>query len=276
VKRCDSKPHELLRATGLPLAPRSASQSGLNGWYQPVVELTLTAVDNPDGSGVARIEYSVGDGAFQSYTGPFFMATEGATMIHARAIDWAGNVESPASTVGVSIDTGAPTITIGAPDAADYLHSDVLQLTFTASDAMSGIAAGSPVATLDGTAVANGQSVPLLTLSLGTHTLSVSAIDQAGNPGARIVTFRVKATIDSLMAAVNAFTSQGTIDPRVAHSLQAKLSDALQAMDKGNVSAVRGSLSDFANAVSAKSGSGIASDAAAVLLADNQYVLAAL
>jgi hypothetical protein len=90
---------------------------------------------------------------------------------------------------------------------------------------------------------------------------------------AQTVAFRVKATIDSLIAAVNTFASQGRIDPSVAHSLQTKLSDAKRAMDRGSLSAARGKLSDFAAAVSAKSGSGIAVDAAQVLLADVQYVL---
>ena len=41
-------------------------------------------------------------------------------------------------------------------------------------------------------------------LPLGSHTLSVSASDRAGNPVSQTVDFRVTATIDSLIQQLNA------------------------------------------------------------------------
>jgi hypothetical protein len=233
----------------------------------------LSAVDDVDGSGVAFIEYNVGDGPFQRYSGPFSIAAQGLTTVHARASDVAGNVENPVAMLALSIDSGISSITIAAPVARDYLHSDLIHLSFAAADSVSGLAAANPTATLDGSAVSSGQTLQLLAAPLGVHTLVVSAADQAGNVMAETVAFRVLATIDSLIAAVNTFASQGQIDAATARSLQAKLADAKQAMDRGNVKAARAKLSDFAAAVSAQSGSGIAVNAAGVLLADVQYVL---
>jgi hypothetical protein len=249
--------------------------AGSNGWYRSSVQITLAAVDDANGSGVAFVEDSLGNSALRRYTAPFSIAAQGTTTIHARATDFAGNVENPGPTIAVAIDTNPPVIAINSPVARAYLHSDVLQLSFAATDSTSGVATGSPTGTLDGSVVTNGQTVQLLALPLGSHMLSVSAVDQAGNAAAQTVSFQVTATIDSLIAAVNTFASQGAIDPQVAHSLQPKLADAQQAMAKGNLNAVRGDLSDFVNQVSAKSGSGIAVDAAALLVADAQYVLAA-
>jgi FIMAH domain len=210
---------------------------------------------------------------FRCYSGPFSIAVQGTTTIHARAGDVAGNVENPGAMLAVSIDSGVPSITIAAPAARDYLHSDLLQLSFAAADSGSGLAVGNPTATLDGCAFISGQTIQLLSVPLGPRTLVVSAADQAGNVGAQTVAFRVKATIDSLIAAVNTFAAQGQIDPGRVRSLQSKLSDAKQAMNRGSLTAARGKLSDFAATVSAQSGSGIAVNAAPVLLADVQYVL---
>jgi photosystem II stability/assembly factor-like uncharacterized protein len=272
VARID--PGHALPDTTAPTTQISPSGSaGSNGWYRSAVQIVLSAADDLDGSGVAFIEYSLGDGPVQRYSGPFSIAAQGTTTVHARATDVAGNVENPGAMLALSIDSGVPSITIAAPAARDYLHSDQLQLSFAATDSVSGLAAANPTATLDGSAVSSGQRIQLLSVPLGTHTLVVSAADQAGNAATQTVVFRVKATIDSLIAAVNTFASQGQIDPSVAHSLQTKLSDAKRAMDRGSLSAARGKLSDFAAAVSAKNGSGIAVDAARVLLADVQYVL---
>jgi hypothetical protein len=251
----------------------ASGTAGLNGWYRSAVQISLTAVDDPGGSGVAFIEYSVGNSAFQRYSAPFSIAVQGTTTIHARATDFAANVENPGPTTVVSIDTNSPVIAIDSPVARAYLHSDVLQLSFAASDSASGVATGSPTGTLDGSAVTNGQTVQLLALPLGSHMFSASAVDQAGNAAAQTVSFQVIATIDSLIAAVNTFNSQGQIDPSMARNLQSKLSAAKQALDRGNASAARANLSDFADVVSAQSGARMSVAAAGVLLSDDQFVL---
>ena len=55
------------------------------------------------------------------------------------------------------------------------------------------------------TPVQNAQSISLLTLALGVHTVEAYASDVAGNPTRQPVSFRIVATIDSLIASVNVY-----------------------------------------------------------------------
>jgi len=173
-------------------------------------------------------------------------------------------------------DLVPPTIAIAAPQTVDYLHTDAIQISFSASDNDSGVAAGSPSATLDGAPIANGQTLQPLALSLGSHTLVVSASDNAGNRASQPVAFQVKASIDSLIAAVNLFTRQGQIAASASRSLLTLLSDAKSALARGSVTAARGDLVNFENLVKAQSGKAVAKPAAQVLIADVEYVLAGL
>jgi hypothetical protein len=172
------------------------------------------------------------------------------------------------------IDSIAPALAISSPAATDYLHTAAVQVSFTASDALSGLTG--VAADLDGVAVTNGQTIQLLTLGLGTHILTVSASDRAGNSYATGIGFTVVATIDTLIGAVNSFVAAGQIDASVGKSLLVKLNDAKQALARGSLTAARGKLSDFKSQVAAKSGQGIAPSAAQVLLADADYVLGTL
>src|SRR5262249_53330116 len=157
------------------------------------------------GSGLATIDYSVNGAAFQPYTAPVVIGLEGTTQITARATDTAGNVENAPATI--LIDASAPIVAITSPQAGAYLHSDTIALSFSATDAVSGLQSLS--GTLDGAPVQSGQPMPLLTLALGDHTLSVAAVDVAGNQTTQSQPFSIVATVDSLIAAVNIFGDQG-------------------------------------------------------------------
>jgi large repetitive protein len=200
----------------------------------------------------------------------------GVTTVTFTARDAAGNSAVTATTVTV-VDTVSPTLVIASPQARAYLHPDVVIISFSATDAGSGLAAGMPKAALDGTAVANGQSVNTLTLSLGAHNFVLSAVDVAGNSRSQNVAFTVIATIDSLIASVNVFAGQQKIDDsNTVKSLLAKLNDAKQAAERGNKTAAINKLAEFMDLVRNQSGRHIASDAAQILVADAQYVIGTL
>ncbi len=64
--------------------------------FKSDVTVTLTAVDNDGGSGVAAIYYRIGEeGPYQVYTGPFAVSSEGAYLLHFFATDNTGNRETP-------------------------------------------------------------------------------------------------------------------------------------------------------------------------------------
>jgi hypothetical protein len=75
---------------------------------------------------------------------------------------------------------------------------------------------------------------------------------------------------------VNTFGARGKITAPVQKSLLAKLSEARQALDRGNLTVARNKLDDVIATVNAQSGKGIAIDAAGVLVSDAQYVLTTL
>jgi photosystem II stability/assembly factor-like uncharacterized protein len=247
---------------------------GSDGWFKSAVNVTLRAFDDEDGTGVAFVEYSLNGGTWQRFTGTLLIATPGATVVRARATDSAGNVENPGVSSTLMIDWIAPVITVSTPAATEYLHTASLQASFGATDALSGLAAA--VASLDGVAVANAQTIQLLTLSVGAHTFSVSASDRAGNTATTNVAFTVIATFDTLTGAVNTFIAGRQIDGPVGRSLLSKLDDARQALARGNLTAARSKLTDFKNQVSAQSGQAIAPSAAQLLVADANYVLGTL
>lgn len=200
----------------------------------------------------------------------------GSTTVTFTARDAAGNSATATTTVTV-VDTTAPALAITSPQAPAYLHSDVLTMTFSASDAGSGLAAGMPVARLDGAAVGNSQKISLLTLALGTHTFVLTAADVAGNSRNQSVTVTVVATIDSLIASVNVFAGQAKIDDAgTVSGLLKKLNDAKQAVQGGKKPAAISKLQDFIGLVEAQRGRHITVDAAQILIADAQYVIGTL
>ena len=200
----------------------------------------------------------------------------GVTTVTFTAADLAGNSATAATTVTV-VDTIAPAVQILSPQARDHAHADALVVNFSAVDNGSGLMNGSPESWVDGAPTTNGQSIPLLTLTLGEHVFMVSAMDRAGNPSVRTVTFRIVATIDSLIAAVNVLAQQGQIDDsRMVKSLLSKLEDAKQAVARGSNKAAINKLNEFIDQVNVQINQHITSSAGYLLVTDAQYVIATL
>lgn len=172
-------------------ASRSGTR-GLDGWYRSNVTVTLRAADAPGVccTGLLRTEYRIGSGPWQGYSAPIVVKRDGRTTITYRSVDVSGNVEA-AKTIRVKLDKTRPAISIGSPAPTVYPPTASLTLTFHATDATSGIRR--VWASLDGTAVTNGQVIDLSTWGSGEHTLTVKAVDRAGNLRRSAVTFVVAA-----------------------------------------------------------------------------------
>jgi len=169
-------------------------------------------------------------------------------------------------------DVTPPIITINEPVAKDYLHSETITHDFNAVDTESGVASIS--ATLDGMTVENGDSIMLFTLSLGQHTLTVTAVDYAENSATETVEFNVIATIDSLIGLVEKFYDLGYIaDQGVESGLLDKLYAAQEKMETGKGKTAKNILNAFINQLKAQSGKHIAPEAADILLTDAQHVI---
>ncbi len=158
------------------------------GWNKSDVTVTLSAVDNLEGSGVKQLSYSL-NGA---QTGPtvvvagsttsFLITAEGTTTVTYFAQDNLGNTEV-AKTLVVKLDKTAPTIAAAPDRPADsngwYNHP--LTVTFSGTDATSGIASCTPPTPYGGPDTATG-------------SLTGTCTDNAGNVGSATFAFKYDAT----------------------------------------------------------------------------------
>ncbi|TWH26564.1 Ig-like protein group 3 [Isoptericola variabilis J7] len=86
VVAADEEPADTTAPT---VSAEVAGDLGDDGAYLGSATVTITAQD--DGSGVASIEYALGDGPFQEYTGPVTVSAAGSHELRFRATDEAGN-----------------------------------------------------------------------------------------------------------------------------------------------------------------------------------------
>ncbi len=174
--------------------------------------------------------------------------------------------------LGDGTDKTPPVVSITSPQAKDYLHTATFNVAWNASDSGSGVA--SQCGTLDNVPVTNGQTIDLFFLSLGPHTVTVRATDVAGNSATASVTFNVVTNIDSLIAEKERVCSLGWInDPNVCKSLDAKLTEAKDAILRGQTSAAKSKLNDFIDELNAQLGKGVNQQAYDLLKADALYVI---
>lgn len=225
---------------------------GLNGWYVHPVTVSLSAHD--DRPGVITTVYSRDGGAlWQPYVGPVTLDQSGIYAMSYRSTDQAGNAEA-ARTLYLNVDMAGPEISVSVTQS-NYSDSDDLTPKFTVTDDMSGVDPGRTVMTLDGQLLQQGTAVPLYTLPLGFHSLTITAEDRAGNRSNQTVTFETVASIQSLQNLVNRFAAKGWIDNRgIANSLLKKL----------NANQVE----SFKHEVEAQAGKHISAEAANFLLRD--------
>lgn len=121
------------------------------GWNNTNVTVALTASDNAGGSGVKVISMSTTGAQPSPVTlipgglASFVVTTEGITALSFFATDNAGNLE-PAHTVSIQIDKTPPVVSplrTPAPNANGWNNTDVT-VSFACTDALSGLAPGSP------------------------------------------------------------------------------------------------------------------------------------
>lgn len=154
-----------------------------DGAYIGMATVTVSATDG--GSGVDRIEYAVGDGAFQPYTAPVMVHEVGTHTVRYRATDKAGNT-SEVKTADFRVvapptdDTTPPetSATVTGKQGPNGDYYDTATVTITASDTGSGVNAIEYA--LDGGAFQK-YTAPVMVSAHGAHTVRYRATDRAGN-----------------------------------------------------------------------------------------------
>ncbi len=129
--------------------------------------------------------------------------------------------------------------------------------------------------TLAGHGLASGQQINLLMeMMAGPHTFTVNATDYVGNAGSKQVIFNIIVTPQSLMDDVRQFVAAGKITQDEGNSLLVKLNAAAKARAKGNCANAATIYMSFISEVQSLSGNKIDPTAAAILVADAQYLIA--
>lgn len=111
-----------------------------------------------------------------------------------------------------------------------YGDSQDLAISWQAVDSGSGIASVS--GTLDGKPFTSGTVLALHELGLGKHTLSVTAVNKAGNRTEQTVKFTVVTSTADIASLIDRFESTGKLTPLGAHKLHGRLDGAIDAENK--------------------------------------------
>ncbi|MEU1329005.1 family 16 glycoside hydrolase [Streptomyces sp. NPDC005865] len=171
-----------------------AGEKNDQGQYVGMATVTVTASDT--GSGVNKIEYALGDGAWTAYTAPVMVHEAGARKVRYRAADKAGNQAAEKSVeftvVAPPVEDRTPPETSAKVEGdkdSDGAYLGRAKVTVTATDAGSGL--DKVEYSLDGGPyLAYGS--PVTVDRVGRHGVAYRASDKAGNTAAaKTVSFTV-------------------------------------------------------------------------------------
>ena len=211
----------------------------------------------------------------------FITGTDGPNLLQYSARSVA-NLLEPRHTETLILDNTLPVIDIVQPQPTTYTHSATLTLNYSESDG-TGSGIGTVTPTMDGATslpggvgLQSGQPIRLLKeLSLGTHTFRVSASDNVNNTAAVSVSFTIVVTAASIIDDVNQLLQDGAIrNNGLANSLLVKLNHAADDRAAGRCSQAAQRYQTFIQELHAQSGNGVDADAAAIMIADAQFLIA--
>lgn len=110
-----------------------------------------------------------------------------------------------------SADVTPPKITINSPASTDYLRSQILPITITATDTESGVTF-TEIA-VDGI-ITTSTAIDPFFYNLGNHAIFVHAVDNVGNPANTSTTFRIITTPESTAADIDRAYGLGWINEK--------------------------------------------------------------
>ncbi|MGW0911157.1 OmpL47-type beta-barrel domain-containing protein [Streptomyces sp. NPDC002784] len=215
------------------------------GQYVGSASVMIHATDE-GGSGVDRVEYAIGTGAWQPYTTPVVVDQVGDHTVRYRAVDKAGNVSAEKSAAFTVVapptdDTTPPetSATVSGERNPDGSYTDMATVTVSASDTGSGV---NTIEYAVGTGAWQPYTMPVMVHQVGTHTVRFRATDKAGNVAAvKSVEFTVVAAPpQDTTPPVTGVTVEGTRNSDGAYVASARVT--VSATDAGGVAGIEYSL----------------------------------
>ncbi len=203
------------------LTPVVSQTKGATSSAGAVATFSATAIDVVDG--IDQVVFKEDTAVVHS--GDTFSV--GTHTITASATDTRGNTSSENFTITVVQDTTAPTLTPLADQTIEAIFPGGAPATFaaTATDAVDGT---DPVAFTEGNlAVVSGQS-----FGLGTHVITASATDAAGNTSSENFTIKVVDTTPPILTPVVSQTKEATSGAGAVATFSATAIDVVDGIDQ--------------------------------------------
>lgn len=250
---------------------------GQNAWFTSNVTVTLSATDDPGGSGIQGIEWSTDNGVtWNKYVNPFVVSQEGLSYVLARSYDNAGNYDQSPIGKYLSIDKTPPVVSVST-DQSEYTRVQPFVVHYSGYDPEPGSGLASLAATFNGQSVTDGQSIDMFWWNLGQYTLSATGVDYAGWDTTDSKSIKLIATIQSMQQTVGRLCTEKYITKKgICTSLQQKLKAALSAQQRGQKKTAVNILSAFQKALKAQKGKAVKLQAYDLLMMDSNYVITTL
>jgi hypothetical protein len=164
----------------------AAGSVGANGWFDSGVTIDLEANDNL--SGIGRIYYRFDNGVFTESNGFIPNLADGLYSLECFSVDLAGN-NGTHEFLQLKIDSTAPSI---ANVTSSFHATDSnVAISWTGNDDTSGIDHYEVVIDGDSRFIVGDLAGVVLNLRDGTHTITIVAIDSAGNVATRSISVSV-------------------------------------------------------------------------------------
>jgi len=179
--------------------------------------ITIHWTGSDSNSGIDHYEIQVDSGSWNnvgmstSYT--ISSLTDGSHTVYVKAIDKAGN--SAEDSVSFTVDTANPSISITSPSDGAIFNESSVTVDWTGSDSNSGIDHYEiQVDSGSWSNVGASTSYTVTSISDGTHTITVKAIDKAGNSAKSSISIMIDTqspNIEITSPSDNAVLSNGTV-----------------------------------------------------------------
>ena len=199
-----------------------------------IASSTVTVTFDSAATDVDHFEMSVDGSEYFEVASPYTITGlgDGTHVISVRAVDVSGNVGPPA-TITITIDTTAPVISVLTPGDGQMFTEREITVEGTITGAVAAYLNGEPLE-LD----ENGNFSTTVELSEGMNTLTITAVDEAGNEARltiRVYYYPDIATKEDISAAEEA----------ISHDLSTKTQEIQSSIDQ-----LKGILVDYVNQTS--------------------------
>ncbi len=201
----------------------------------PAITLSLSFADNAQGTGLYQMRVSLDSGttwsAWQAYAASYsatLPAPDGTYNVVVQVADRAGNYVKVSH--AVILDRTGPTLAPALMQPNNGTSYDVgtsITLTWTVADP-NGVASSS--ASIEGQTIsASGGTIDVDVLTAGSHTVTITAKDKAGNVTTTTITFTVHATPEGILKAIYDGYARGWVTAAFESTLVSQIQQVIKA-----------------------------------------------